>query len=226
MNTAVADEMILRNPCQIAKAGVERARERPVATVAQVSALADAILPRFRVLVLLAAWCGLRRGELLALQRGDLDLERGTVRVERSMQQLIHGELVVGPPNSDAGQRVVAVPPHLMPELRDHLEHFAGLGDHALVFTGEKGGPVRPHVLQKAWEQARQPLGLGDFHFHDLRHTGNTWVASTGASTKELMARMGHSTSEAAIRYQHATSDRDHAIAVALSKLADQSSLT
>ena len=60
------------------------------------------------------------------------------------------------------------------------------------------------------------------FRFHDPRHTGNTLAAATGASTKELMARMGHASMRAALTYQHATTDRDAAIAVALSELAGQ----
>jgi integrase len=55
---------------------------------------------------------------------------------------------------------------------------------------------------------------------HDLRHTGATLAAATGASTKELMSRLGHASSDAALRYQHATKDRDAAIAAALSELA------
>lgn len=58
-------------------------------------------------------------------------------------------------------------------------------------------------------------------HFHDLRHTGGTNAAYTGATTKELMARLGHSSPRAALIYQHATRDRDKAIADALGKLAD-----
>lgn len=56
-------------------------------------------------------------------------------------------------------------------------------------------------------------------HLHDLRNAGNIWAAATGASTKELMARMGHANAAAALRYQHATADRDQAIARALSDL-------
>jgi hypothetical protein len=67
---------------------------------------------------------------------------------------------------------------------------------------------------------AKRSTGLGHLHLHDLRHAGNTWAAATGASTKELMARMGHANSAAALRYQHATADRDQAIAQALSELA------
>ena len=59
-------------------------------------------------------------------------------------------------------------------------------------------------------------------HFHDLRHTGGTLAAATGASLKELMARLGHSSTRAALIYQHATRDRDQAIAMALGDLARQ----
>lgn len=220
LNVAVADGRIGRNPCQVERAGVERAPERPVPTVADVGALSEAVAPRFRSLVLLAAWCGVRRGELLALRRRDVEVIGGTVRVERALSQMTNGRLVFGPPKTEAGRRTVAVPPHLVPELVGHLATYTDDDLDALVFTGEKGGPVRPHVLQDAWARARSATGLLQFHFHDLRHAGNTWAAATGASTKELMARMGHASSEAALRYQHATADRDRVIAEALSAMA------
>jgi integrase len=220
MRTAVADAVLVRNPCQVERAGVERAIERPTATVAEVAALADAIAPRFRTLVLLSAWCGLRRGELMALRRHDFDPLRNTLRVERAMQQLADGTLIVGPPKTEAGRRTIAIPPHVVPDLVVHLAQFVAPNAESLVFTGEKGGPVRPHVLQKAWVKAKAATGLQILHLHDLRHAGNTWAAATGASTKELMARMGHANSAAALRYQHATADRDQAIARALSELA------
>jgi integrase len=117
MRTAVADEMIVRNPCQVERAGIERAVERPVATVAEVDALAAAIAPRFRALILVSAWCGLRRGELLALRRADVDTLHSVVRVERAMHQLVNGSLVFGPPKTDAGRRKVAIPPTSSPTL-------------------------------------------------------------------------------------------------------------
>lgn len=219
MSTAVADEVIVRNPCQVQRGGIERAAERPIATISEVNALADGMPSRFRALVLLAAWCGLRRGELLALQRRDIDLLHGTVRVERTMHQLSDGSIIVGPPKTEAGRRWVAIPPHIVPELEDHLDAYVGTEAFSLVFTGEKGGPLRPHVLQKAWVKSRNAAGLEGLHLHDLRHSGNTWAAATGASIRELMARMGHANSAAALRYQHAMADRDQAIAQALSEL-------
>ncbi|WP_234437904.1 tyrosine-type recombinase/integrase [Streptomyces sp. WM6368] len=69
------------------------------------------------------------------------------------------------------------------------------------------------------WHKACREAGIKGLHFHDLRHTGNTLAASTGASTRELMTRMGHSTARAALIYQHASADRDRLIADALGGL-------
>lgn len=77
LNTAVEDGLIRRNPCRIKGAGIERSPDRPVLTVTQVYALADAIGPRYRVLVLLATFASLRWGELAALRRYDVDLDSG-----------------------------------------------------------------------------------------------------------------------------------------------------
>jgi len=78
------------------------------------------------------------------------------------------------------------------------------------VFVGAKGGRLRRRNVQRTWRAALDAAGLAgrDVHFHDLRHTGNHLAAMTGASTKELMARMGHSSMRAALIYQHATRER------------------
>jgi hypothetical protein len=122
-------------------------------------------------------------------------------------------------PKSRAGRRTVAFPAELVPELRWHLERFAEPGERGHVFIGPKGGRLRRSNFRDIWIKARTSVGLPDFHFHDLRHTGGTLSAATGASLKELMARLGHSSVRAAMMYQHATRDRDKAIAVALGGL-------
>lgn len=63
---------------------------------------------------------------------------------------------------------------------------------------------------------------MDTFHFHDRRHTGNTLAAGTGASTRELMARMGHASARAALIYQHASEERDVLIAERLSAMTDE----
>lgn len=223
LTTAVDDELIGRNPCILRGAGVERSAERPVISIAEVAKLSDTIDPRHRALVLLATWAGLRFGEAAALRRGDIDLAAGTVRIERQLQELKSGELQVGPPKTDAGRRVVSLPPHVLPELEGHLETYVRPAKSSLVFTSPDGTQLRrSNFNRRVWQPACKAMGLHGFHFHDLRHTGNTFAASTGASTKELMARMGHSSPRAALIYQHATRDRDRALADALSKLAEE----
>jgi integrase len=218
--TAVSDEMIGRNPCNIKGAAVEHSPERPVLSVAEVEALAAAIDERYAALVLLAAWCGLRVGEALALTRTDVDVEEGTVRIDKSAAELKSGARIVGPPKTKAGIRVVYVPPHVVPALCAHLELFAGAHDDDVIFTGTHGQPVRRASLYTAWLRAVDEVGPVGVRIHDLRHTGATLAAATGASTRELMQRLGHASSDAALRYQHATTTRDEAIARSLSQLA------
>ena len=219
MATAVEDELIARNPCVLRGAGVERSPERPVATVAEVYAIADAVEPRFRALVLLAAFTGLRLGELRGLRRQKLDLDQCIVQVTEQVQELADGRLLVGEPKSDAGRRTVAFPEVLVGDLKAHLDVWAGSGADGLVFCGSQGQPFRRATFYSAWKRATENAGLTGLHFHDLRHTGNTLAAATGASTKELMARLGHSSPRAALIYQHATTERDAAIARALNEV-------
>lgn len=219
LNTALDDGLIAKNPCRIKQAGIERSPERPVATVEQVLDLCDAMGGKYRALVLLATFAGLRVGEILGLTRSSLDLDAGTVTVTRQLQELAGGEFHTAPPKTDAGRRTIALPAFVVPQLREHVEAYAGPGPDGLLFLGEEGGPLRRAVLWRHWQAAIAQVGMKEFHLHDLRHTGNTLAAATGASTKELMARMGHASAEAALRYQHATARRDAAIADALDQM-------
>jgi integrase len=220
LNTAVREDEILRqNPCRIKGYDRYHTPERPTATVPQVFALADAMPPRFSALIVVAAFSGLRWGELAELRRKDLDLDTGVVRVSRKLA-ILTGRVEVGPPKSAAGVRVVALPTVALDALSAHVKEFVAEGPEALIFTGDKGGHLRASTFgpQVTWRETVTGLGLPGFHFHDLRHTGNTLAATTGASTRELMHRMGHSTVRAALVYQHATDERDREIAAEMDK--------
>jgi integrase len=219
--TALEDGLIARNPCVIKGASVERPAERPVATITEVYAIADAVEPRYRAMVLLATFCALRVGELRALRQVNLDLLHRTVSVVEQYQQLGDGTLVLGPPKTDAGVRKVAIPAVIVPDLEVHLATWATAGREQLVFPGETGRPFRTATLHAVWHRALRELGITGLRFHDLRHTGNTLAAATGASTKELMSRMGHASARAALIYQHATEDRGAEIADRLSSLVE-----
>jgi len=219
LNTAVSDGLIAKSPCVLKGAGLEKSAERPIATLDEINALADAIEPRLRLMVLLAAFAGLRLGEVRALTRSSIDIERCKVRVVEQIQDLANGELAITPPKSEAGRRVVALPSSLIPEVLRHLDEHAAPGPDGLLFATRDGNPIRKQNLHTAWAKARKIAGVPDLRFHDLRHTSNTLAAATGASTKELMARMGHASPRAALTYQHATDARDEQIAAAIDRI-------
>ncbi|MEV0903065.1 site-specific integrase [Actinoplanes sp. NPDC049802] len=171
-------------------------------------------------MITVAAFSGLRWGELAALRRCDVDGAAGTVRVPRKLAALKSG-LEFGPPRSVAGIRVVALPAVARRALVSHLAEFTGKDPEALIFTGDKDMPLRTGNFRRAvkWSKALADAGMpAGFHFHDLRHTGNNIAAASGASTRELMHRMGHASMRAALIYQHATNERDREIADSMDK--------
>ncbi len=121
--------------------------------------------------------------------------------------------------------RDVAVPPHIIPQIEDHLSKFVGSKRDSLIFAAANGGHLQPSTVQRHWYKARKAAGREDLRWHDLRHSGAVLAAATGASLAELMARLGHSTPAAAMRYQHAAQGRDREIAALLSKLANNREL-
>jgi len=173
---------------------------------------------RYFALVLLATFASLRWGEVTALRRADLDLEAGTVRVRSAFVERSTGEILLGPPKSKAGRRVVGIPDAILPALREHLSIFVKDEPSALVFPGAKGGPLRRGNFNKmsAWPYAVKSVDAEGLHFHDLRHTGNTFAAVSGAGLKDLMARMGHDSERAALIYQHEVRGADKRITSAI----------
>ncbi len=218
LNDAVADEAIERNPCKIKAAGNVKSAERTVATPPQVAALVQAITPRYRAAVVLGAWCSLRRGEVCGLHTADVDLATGTVWVERAWAELLESRVKFEKdPKSEAGKRPVAIPPHVLPVVAEHVEKWAG---PVYLFVDESGDRINGATIYQAFVRARKRLGLS-LSFHDLRHTGSSMAAAAGASVADLKRRLGHSTSSAALRYMHPVEGRDKEIAAALSGLAE-----
>jgi integrase len=218
MNTAVDDGLIKQNPCRVKGAGNETSPERPVLTVAQVYALADAVGPAYRALILLDTFASLRWAELAALTPEDIDLDTCTVRVTRQLYYHQAGYSFT-PPKSRAGRRVVAFPALIVPDLRRHLEALPE--DTSLAFTSPTGSPLaHSNFRRRVWLPALTVAGLTGVHFHDLRHTGNQLVANKGANTRELMERMGHDSERAALIYLHSSAQRQRDLADAVGDTA------
>lgn len=221
MNTAVEDRIVRENPCILKGAGTTKASERPTLSVDEVRALADTVPDRYRALVLLLAYSGLRKGEACALRRSDLDLTPGREAVH--VQERVYYISGMGndyeAPKTGASVRWVALPSMVAQALAEHMDAFTG-GEHdALVFTTRTGanayngiGPIISRRLDE--------MGRTDVRVHDLRHTGQTLAANAGASPAELMRRMGHVTMDASLVYLHGSDERDRAVARELDEIA------
>ena len=224
LGTAVTDGKIPANPAVIRGAGsARRAITIRPASLPELEKITTAMPEQYQGMILLASWCALRLGELTELRAKDIDLDDGVIRVRRAVVRTAGG-FQVTTPKSEAGVRDVNVPPHLISALRDHMAKRVAPGGDSLLFPAAHGGHLAPGTLYRQFYKARDVAGRPDLRFHDLRHSGATLAALSGATLSELMSRLGHSTPAAALRYQHTARGRDKQIAAALSALAEGAS--
>ncbi len=222
MGTAASDGRIPTNPCVIRGAGTaHRVKRIRVAELDEIEIIVNNMPDRYRAMVLLAAWCALRLGELTELRRRDITItdDYGIVRVERAVVRVDAG-FEITTPKSAAGIRDVEIPPHLLPAVKDHLDRFVAPGPDSLLFGAPRGGHLSAPSLYRHFYKARHAAGRDDLTWHELRHTGAVLAAQSGATLVELMGRLGHSTPAVALRYQHIAEGRDRRLARKLSKIA------
>lgn len=209
---AVESGAIPTNPCDRLRLATPRPAEIRVLTTVQVEALAHAIehpvfkpaghgahvaapdhRPDLALWVRLAAYCGLRAGELGALRRKRIDLGRQVLQVAESLVD-VNGHLSFGPPKSGKS-RAVPIPSSLAGDLRRHMAASVGADPDALVLTSENGEPIRhSNLYRRHFKPAAEQAGLpSDLRFHDLRHAYAALLISLGAHPRAIMERMGHS---------------------------------
>ena len=156
---------------------------------------------------------GLRKGEILGLARRHLDLDAGTIRVERSLREITGQGAVFVEPKSLTSNRIVAMPGQLVAILEEHLDKFVYRGPDALLLTNERGRAVRATVWASSWTRMRSTTGFESVRLHDLRHLAGTMTTQAGGTLQEIMDRLGHSTPTAAMRYQHVANGRARQVA-------------
>lgn len=226
MSDAESQELIRRNPCRLKHAGKPAPKRVSGAlTMAELAAYLEAAPERYRMLFLLAGWCGLRSGEVRALRHRDLDVKEGVVHVQQTVTR-IYGdrntrEWVFGPPKTKAGIRTVAIPPHLLDAVRGWLATQKPRSKDSLLFPAVDGSsPINDSVLREAHKQAAKAIGRPTLTVHDLRRTAATMAAQAGSTTAELMRLLGHTTVNVAMLYQVPTAERDKERARRISEAA------
>jgi integrase len=153
--------MIPYNPAHIRGAGnTKRAHHVQQASLEELRIIVEELPDRYKLMALLAAWCAMRFGELAELRRSDIDLRTNRVKIRRGVVR-VDGEFIVGPPKSDAGGRDVAIPPHLVPLVKDHLKNLTAPGRDALLFpaAADDNLHMAPSTLYKVYYPARKAAG-------------------------------------------------------------------
>ncbi len=225
MASAVEDKRIVTNPCNIrGLASAVTGKEVKPPTDLELDLIEQAISEKYKAAVAIAAWGPLRYGELTELRRKDVEVVRATdgtdevlgiiVHVTRAVTHTPGAGYVVGKTKSAAGVRSVYMPRRTFGAILHHLDTFTAADDEALLFPARDGVThLAESTFVKHWYPAREAAGRPDMPWHALRHHGGTKAAQTGATLKEIQARLGHSSVAAAMRYQHASAERDAELA-------------
>lgn len=219
LRAAVDDGIIPESPARIRGASTYAVkREGHALTVEELLTLADHVPADRRLLVLLGGFCALRPGEALALRRRSIDMGAHVLNVRETASNGGKTVKAVGPVKTARSVRSVHYPETLDDMIRTQLEDYAAPGKAGHLFPSPvaKDQPLSYSAFATTFQRAARAAGLEDLRPHDLRHSGLTLAAATGATTRELMDRAGHTSPATAMGYQHAVRDRDRRIADAL----------
>jgi integrase len=212
LQEAVEDRRIPFNPCRGVRVANPNRPERPHATTEQVAAIAARMRrPIDALMVVTAAYTGMRWGELAGLDHDNVDLDKGIIYVHPEVGALheVGGKLFLGPPKTADSVRHIHLPPFLIDQLAQALTTH----DYPIVFPGARGGfQRRSNFNRRAWTPAVAgdpdagiPPILAGMHFHDLRHTHKTWLIEDGIPEIAQARRLGHRLGGVRGIYSHVT---------------------
>ncbi len=188
--------LIRRNPCDAVARPRAPRREIQFLDAGQVRLLlAAARGDRLEALCVVAVATGMRKGELLGLRWGDLDLDAATLMVRRQLRARPDGGLALAELKTAKSRRLIQLPATAVDALAAHRARLGAPPSRAdLVFTDTRGGPLHEsNLLRRWWHPLLERAGLPRMRFHDLRHTHATLLLTQGVNPKVVQERLGHS---------------------------------
>lgn len=219
LRAAVEAGILLQSPCRGISLPKIESTEMPVLNAGQALHLAECINPRYRALVLLAAYSAMRWGELIALKPERLDLGSRTVDVAETIVELGGRLYPPSPPKTRAGRRRIPLPQAIVDELRQHLDSF-DVSESEPLFQAPDGGTLRKTFGRRFWVPATKRAGVFPFRFHDLRHTAISYWILCGASPKQIAKWAGHTSVSVVLdRYGHLFPEADEKPMAALDSM-------
>lgn len=216
---AVKWSMISVNPVTAAEPPRVVSTEVEILTPEQVKIVLQALRPhRLYPIAVLGVATGMRRGEMVALRWVDIDLDRGRIKVERSLEQTNEG-LRFKSPKTKAGRREISIPPAIVAEIRAHWRRqqeyrlALGMGKAApndLAFPRPDGSPWPPDSLSSDWAATVRALKLPSITLHALRHTHVSQLIASGLDIVTVSRRIGHSNPTVTLKvYAHLFGNTD-----------------
>ena len=214
LSGAVDEGLLLHNPCR--RTSLPRSTPPPQTFLSpeQIAALADAIDPHYRQLVIAAAGTGLRWGELTGLSPAAVDLLHGRLYVDRTLVDL-NGRVFFGEPKTRGSRRIVSLSRLLVDALTDQLTRATP----ELVFPSPSGEPLRrSNFFHRTWRPAVRAAQLEPPpRFHDLRHSHVAMLIAAGVPVKAIQERLGHASIVMTMdRYGHLLQTVDTALLAAV----------
>jgi integrase len=200
LGQAVKWGLLKRNPCDVVDPPrVEKREMKTFDTVQTADALGEMRRTRFLIAYLLAAICGLRRGEIAALRWKNVDLDAGVLKIVQTTRQI--GKAVTYKPVKNTKGRPVALSSLVRDELKAHrakqaeelLRCGVKLSGDSFVFAQPDGSPIKPGSITNEWKRLVKKHALPRIRFHDLRHTHATAMLASGVHPKIASERLGHS---------------------------------
>ena len=189
MDFAKAQKLIAVNPtdgCALPKLEHKEMKTLPVEQLA--SFLREAKESGVFEMYYIELATGLRRGELLGLKWEDLDLEQGTLRVQRQVSR-INGEVVEAPLKTKNSYRTISLGGDAVGILKEQKKKC---GCSEYVFPSPTGGPISPDSVIQMLHRVLKRAGLPKVRFHDLRHTFATVALQNGVDIKTVSGMLGH----------------------------------
>jgi integrase len=229
---AVKHNILTRNVASLVSPPTVEQQEVEILSPEQVSAVLESLKGHTLFpIVSLALATGMRRGELLGLQWGDVDLDapKPFLRIERSLEETKAGGLRLKAPKTVRGRRGITLPTDTVAMLRAHkveqmqLRFALGMGKpgaDALVFSDIEGRPLNPHAVSRAWRRVCDAKKLPRVSFHALRHTHVSVLISAGVDVLTISRRIGHSKASMTLDvYGHLIRGGDEAAARAIGEV-------
>jgi integrase len=224
LKRAVENGTLARNVAAVRKPPAVEAQEVEILSPEQIKAVLDSLRGHaLHPIASLALATGLRRGELLALEWGDIDLERAVLRVERSLEETKAG-LRIKPPKTKRGRRNLTLPLEAVTMLREHRGQQRELrlalgqgGQPVLVFSTIDGSLLSPDNLSRDWRRVCRAKKLPLVSFHALRHTHASTLIRAGVDVLTISRRLGHAKAAMTLDvYGHLMEGSDAAAAKAM----------